>query len=451
MKSQNSTVPAPHRLSILRNAGFGVVDYAVQPLLMLATARFFIRHLGTAQFGIWMLIVSVIGSSGSLCTGFGDAALKHISAMRGRADRDGLREVIRASITLNLALGCIAAAVLFVFAKWASVRAFHLAGSLGPQFVIALRIGTCILVFRSVAFVFISTLRAFEAYNIATRITSAGKLANVVVALLLTMRGWGVAAILTGTLGCEVVMFLVLLLESRRVAGDFTLAPRMSGPTWRALVSFGTFSWLQALSGTIFSQADRLLIAAFFGPSALAYYGVCVQASQPIHGLTASALNVLFPHLSARMEREAPAQVAATLSRAIRVNIICASLLSLPLIILSRPILNHWMGTEFSRNAATTLSVVAVSFALLAINIPGHYALMALGNVRYLTALNLVGGFVSVALAFLLLPHFGILGAAVGRLAYGPITWLMYPKLKKSLATTQPLIVVTESELSAAV
>ena len=57
---------------------------------MLATARYFIRHLGMAQFGLWMLVLAVIGSSGTLCTGFGDAALKYISVMRGKNDFAGV-------------------------------------------------------------------------------------------------------------------------------------------------------------------------------------------------------------------------------------------------------------------------------------------------------------------------------------------------------------------------
>ena len=35
---------------------------------------------------------------------------------------------------------------------------------------------------------------------------------------------------------------------------------------------------------------------------------------------------------------------------------------------------------------------------------------------------------ISLLVAFALIPHFGIAGAAIGRLAYGPISWLIYPE-----------------------
>jgi O-antigen/teichoic acid export membrane protein len=54
---------------------------------------------------------------------------------------------------------------------------------------------------------------------------------------------------------------------------------------------------------------------------------------------------------------------------------------------------------------------------------------MAFGQVRYLTGLNLFGAAISLVVAFALIPHFGIMGAALGRLSYGPITWLLYPKV----------------------
>jgi O-antigen/teichoic acid export membrane protein len=95
------------------------------------------------------------------------------------------------------------------------------------------------------------------------------------------------------------------------------------------------------------------------------------------------------------------------------------------------------MGVEFSRHAAVSLSLLALSFALLAFNIPGHYALMALGRVRFLAGLNLVGGIVSLLVALALIPHLGIVGAAIGRVTYGPITWLLYPKLRSVLREKQ--------------
>jgi O-antigen/teichoic acid export membrane protein len=429
----------PARGLMLRNVSFGLLDYMVQPLLMLGTARYFIRHLGMAQFGVWMLVLAVIGSSGTLCTGFGDAALKYVAVMRGRNDHAGVVRIIESSFTLNFNFGVTAGIILYAFSPWASSHVFRLSPELAPLCIGAIRVGAFVLIVRSVAFVFISTLRAFENYRAAVQITSLTRIFIIVTALILIMDGHSVVAIMAGSLAWEVIAVAALVLAVRNV-----LPVETSGnphPIPRNLVSFGAYSWFQALSGTMFSQADRLLVAALLGPAALAYYGICIQASQPIHGLAAAGLNVIFPHLSVRLEQESPMVVATTLWSAAKVNVLCVLVLALPLLVASRAILNRWMGSDFSSHAAGGMSLVALSFAFLAFNIPGHYALMAFGQVRYLTGLNLVGATISLLIALALIPHFGIAGAAIGRLAYGPITWLVYPRL--SGLFRQPALVRT--------
>lgn len=426
------------RRRLLENVFFGALDYLVQPLLMVLTARLFIRHMGIAKFGTWMLVLAIIGSMGVFCTGFGDAALKYVSTMRGRGDMEGVRITIRAARTLNLLLGAAAAVLFFIFSPWAATHVFHLAGRLAQEFIGALRIGGAVLLIRSMSFVSISTLRAFERYRVATQITACTRIAIIAAAVALAVRGFGLMQILFGTATCELASLVALTIAAREVTGALSIGFRLHAEQWRSLASFGVFSWMQALLGSIFSQADRMLVASMLGPAAVGYYGVCLQASQPIHGLAASGGNVLFPHVSARLETENSGALRHTLRRAIRINRAVALGLAFPLVFFSRPILTHWMGFDFAQHAWVSMALVAVSFAGLAFNIPGHYALMALGRVRFLTLLNLSGTALAFIVSLLLIPRFGIVGAALGRLAYGPVTWFVYPKLKALLAKREP-------------
>jgi O-antigen/teichoic acid export membrane protein len=94
------------------------------------------------------------------------------------------------------------------------------------------------------------------------------------------------------------------------------------------------------------------------------------------------------------------------------------------------------MGPAVALQAGTVLSIVAVSFGLLGLNITGHYALLALGQVRLVSILNLAGGTAMLAVMMLLVPRYGLVGAAIGRLIYGPITLLMYWRLYRILSSS---------------
>ncbi len=79
------------------------------------------------------------------------------------------------------------------------------------------------------------------------------------------------------------------------------------------------------------------------------------------------------------------------------------------------------------------LSLIALSFGFLSLNVTAHYALLALTQVRLVALLNLAGGAAMLIAMFLLAPRFGLVGAATGRLLFGPITLLMYRRLYRLL------------------
>jgi len=211
--------------------------------------------------------------------------------------------------------------------------------------------------------------------------------------------------------------------------GSFTPTPAWHARTVSDIASFGTFSWLQAIGGVVFSQVDRFFVGFFMGAPAVAYYGLCVQAAQPIHGLIASGMHFLFPHLSARYSFAPISEIRRKVALAIKVNVLLVCTLSLPVIVFGRHILAVWLGAAFDRQPPFMFPVIVCGFALLGMNITAHYALLAVGEVRVVTYLNLFAGTVMLIVMALLLPRHGLQGAALARLAYGPITCLAYFQL----------------------
>src|ERR1700733_3953212 len=99
----------------ISNATYGIADYISLPALMLCSAPFLLRRLGVEQYAIWVLASAAVTSGILLSAGFGDAALKYISAYRGDNDHPGVERIIRTLLGINLALGTTVAALLGLF------------------------------------------------------------------------------------------------------------------------------------------------------------------------------------------------------------------------------------------------------------------------------------------------------------------------------------------------
>lgn len=382
-----------------------------------------------------MLATAAITASGSIATGFGDGALKYAASYRSTHDRKRLEATLRVNLSINLVLGGGLAVLLWFVSPFAVHNLFKIEAPLQPAAVTVFRVGSAVLFLRSIESVFIAALRAHERYGPSVRINVLSRTAIVVTACLLVSQGLGIVAMMVATLVIVIVSMLLQAAAARIIINPLSLLGPISSASFSEVYRFGCYSWLQAVAGCVFCQADRLLIGVLLDTSAVAYYSVCVQAAQPIHGLIAAGLHFLLPHLSARASLEPATELRKVVLSVLQLNIASALILCVPIVVFSRPLLHVWIGAPIAQQAWPVLSIVAAAFGLLALNITGHYALLALGQVRLVAMLNLAGGAAMLAAILLLAPRLGVTGAAVGRLLYGPITLLMYWRLAPMLSS----------------
>jgi len=422
----------------LSNAAYGVFDYAAHPVAMLLVAPTLLHHLGVPQYGVWVVATAAVTTGSIIASGFGDANIQYVAGVRTRNDAAALLRAVRSMVGINLVLGAA-----FALISWAlcPLAAQHLAVSdmsLRTACLWSLRIASLLVLVRAIESVCISTQRAFERYGAAVRISIAARLLTLVAAVVLTHFGLGVVSVMVATAVLLVLGTMAQLGRLQQLLGSRSLLPAFDREATSALFGFGAFSWLQAVSGVIFSQADRLILGVSLGASAVAAYALCVQMAQPIYGIAASGLHFLFPYLSGRRMTAPLATLKKPILKAFAVNLLLVFVGTAVALLFGKPLLNAWIGAEVARSAAMVLAPIVWSFALLGLNVTAYYALLALGLVRAVTLLNLAGGTVMLLGMIWLLPRFGVNGVATARLAYGSIALLMYFPLARLLYRTSP-------------
>jgi len=426
------------------NAFYGVADYIALPIGMLLAAPFLLRHLGTSQYGVWILAGAAVSGGGIVSSSFGDAVIKYVGACRGRRDWSGIARIVGNMISINLLLSGILAITLWFLAPYVARHVVRVDLELQGICLRSLRIGSGLLLVKSIESVFVSTLRAFETYGPTVRIAICSRIAILASAIALAAFGRNVVWILVATLIISLLGTLAQALALRTKIGNFSPMPLWHRKTVSDIAAFGTFSWLQAVASVGFSHADRFFVGFFMGAPAVAYYGLCVQAAQPIHGLISSGMHFLFPHLSARYAVAPISEIRHKIALAIRMNVALVAVLSLPVVVFGRHVLTMWIGAAFGQLPPLMFPIIVISFALLGMNITAHYALLAAGQVRIVTYLNLVAGATMLLLMVLLIPKHGLQGAALARLVYGPITCLAYLQLYRTVWRTDPYMRVPQ-------
>jgi O-antigen/teichoic acid export membrane protein len=410
----------------LSNAIYGVLDYGAYPVGMLVVAPVALHNLGVDRFGVWTVANAVVSTGGIIAAGFGDANIQHVASRRGAGDQDAPLRAVRALMGINLMLGMTIAVLGWVLSP---IAAAHVAGSsatLERTCLWSLRIACVMLVVRAIESVCVSTQRAFERYGAAVRISIVAKLLALAAVAGLTFLSHSVVAIMGVTCLLTLAGLGLQLIRLKRLLAADSLMPAFDRSAMHALMSFGAFTWLQAVSGVVFSQVDRLALGISLGAAAVASYALCTQMAQPIFGFAASGLHFLFPYFSNRSASMSPAALRRQLLIAFAFNLVFVAVCAGALLLLGDHILHAWAGAAIARSAAPVMPVIVWSSALLGLNVTATYALLAMGRVRIVTGFNLAGGAIMLLLMFYLTPRLGIRGIALARLSYALISLLLY-------------------------
>ena len=430
------------------NAAYGVLDYAAYPIGMLLVAPVVLHHLGPAQYGLWAIATAAVSTGGIIASGFGDANIQYVSKLRGSTNRHALESVVRSMMGINLVLGLALACAGWLLSPLA---ARHIAASdilLQRSCLLSLRIASILMLVRALESVSISTLRAFERYGAAVRISIAVRLLALALAALLASNGHGTVSIMATTLLLMLLGTSAQFFRLHRFLGAASLWPAFNPEATRALFGFGLYSWLQAIAGVLFSQMDRLLLGVSLGAVAVASYALCVQLAQPLFGLTAAGLHFLFPYLSGRVDTVSRATLQQTLRKAFAINLLIVAIGAALLLAFGQRLLQAWAGTAIAQTAAPFFPLVIIGSTLLGLSVTGTYALLALGKVRSVAWLSISTGVAMLLMMVWLLPRNGVQGLATARLFYGLSSLLLYVPLLRSLASRHSSTPAASSALS---
>jgi len=416
---------------------YGLLDYAAYPIGMLVVAPFILRNLGASQYGIWMVTASVVNIGSILASGFGDANTQRVASQRGTGDGLDVVRVIRAAMGIHLALGLLSALAIWCLASQLAVRLAPHDLQLQGICLVCIRMAAGLTVMRAVETVCVSTQKAFERYGAAVRISIVGRLVSLAAAAALAEQSCGVATIMAVSAIVLTAALGVQIIGLRRLAG-MPVGPSYEGCVSMDLLRFGVFTWILAAAGALFGQADRLVGGASLGAAGVVSYALCAQLSQPVYGLTAAGLHFLFPYIAARRADGEANALRKTLLTAVAINTGIVVIAAASLLAASDALLHLLAPEPLAQAGLEIMPSVLAGTALLALSVTGGYAMVALGKVRTVAALNVAACVALMSIAAGSFRSWGVVAIAEGRIAFALIVLCVYIPLWREVRVLTP-------------
>jgi O-antigen/teichoic acid export membrane protein len=395
------------------------VARAIGVLSSLITLPLTYRYLGAEQYGLWMLLVSMIAFMGFADLGIGLGLVNAISEACGKEDRDLAKEYFTSACVLLLGIAMIlalAAIIAFPFIPWMrvlNVRSHEVATEGARAFGFLYTVFIISVPLSAMERALVGQQRGYISQSVAA-------LGNVfsLLMLLLTMAFHGdlVWLVIASTLGKILSMSLngvMLFKESRWLVPDFR---RYRNRAAKRVFNLGLMYFVLQSGVAINFTADNIVIAQLRGAAAVAVYSVPQKLFGIISAIIGMAVAPLWPAFSEANARGDHHWVRRTFWRSLWATFAFTVPLYAVLILVG-----PWMlRTLFGRTLQAPHSLIvalAVWGVVGSISNVTSTLLSGAGVLKPQALLVVIVSPVNLALSVLLTIRFGVIGVCLGSIA----------------------------------
>jgi O-antigen/teichoic acid export membrane protein len=234
-------------------------------------APYLIRKLGTEQYGIWALGLSLVEYFWVIDLGLRPATVKLTAEYRALENWGTLNSVISTAVVYSAVVGSLLMALISLNAGFIS-RFLHITN---PSFALLIHVVSISWAFGLVFNIFEAALEGFQRFDVTGRIFLSFVLLRSIALLTAAALGYGIRGMSIGLLSTQLLMYTVFLLALRHIYPRLRVSPRL------ATAKAGIEIWRYArqilsamLSARLINSAIPALISRFLGVRSVTYYTV---------------------------------------------------------------------------------------------------------------------------------------------------------------------------------
>lgn len=372
--------------------------------------RLIVARMGTAEYGTLTLGFAIFEILASMSTiGLSLGVLRYVSFYKGKEDPQRIKGTILSALKVNIPLSIIVATTLFFASDFIALRIFKI-GDLS----LIIKIISFAIPLTVTASIFLSVIKAFQKieYDVYSR-SLIENLVKVVLALIL------VFALGLGIVGATISYVLALL--STLIFSIYFLQKKVY-PVFRnsikpiyAYRDLFSYSWPLMFSDIIFlliAWTDTFMISYLTKEvSNVGVYNAALPTAQLLFVIPNGLIVLFFPvmtDLYAQNKKEEFKSVYQTVTKWVFLaNLVLLSLF----LVFPKQILGILFGSSYIPGSIV-LMILGAGFFYGYLASASNRVLLTLKKTRFVFYITATTAVINIILSFILIPRFGIAGAA---------------------------------------
>jgi O-antigen/teichoic acid export membrane protein len=367
------------------------------------------RVLGAENLGIYALGITLVGFLGIFNTlGLSQSAVRFVAAYRAAGKFEQLHALLWRGGALLLAANVLFSLVLLVFGRLIAVRFYH-----SPVLVQYLKWFALILVFGVVSNFYGKVLAGYRDLSRRTLIVNfVGSPLTMLVAILFISAGLGLRGYLMAqVVGAAIVTLLLLFAVRELTPASARFTAHRGSPLGLEVWSFSAAVMGISFMEFLMLEVDKIALGFYRGAREVGIYSVAAAVVAYVP-LVLGSINQIFAPTIADLHTRGDHALLARLFQSLTKWVIGITLpLATVIIIFARPLMRIF-GPDFESGWAILIVGTIGQLINCGVGSVGYLLLMS-GNERRLIKVQMAMGAVMVALSIVLVPLWGIVGAAM--------------------------------------
>lgn len=397
-----------------RNILWNLLGLGLPLLIAALTVPKLLTLIGSERFGFLALAWGLIGYAGALDLGIGRATTQRVSALRGSVDDHHVPDVVATAIRITLATGGAGMLLIVIAALSGAYRLIHADTVPAAEIQISLMLLALALPMQAISATYRGVNEAylnFKSINILRIFLGAANFGAPYLLALYTKEVHWLVATLVLSRGLALLFY-------RRFAHDCMTREGHSRRGCyarqfaRSLLQFGGWFTLSSVVSPFLVQADRFFVGALISASAVTLYVIPYEMTVQTLLFSGAVTTVAFPVIT-NLIHSAPQQAAATfhlwLYRVAGLMLVLLAVLAY----IMPDLLHLWVGAHVTDASVRVGRILCIGVFCNAIGAMYFSLLHAYGKTKMTAVLHLLELPFFIAALYVLITHYGVVGAAV--------------------------------------
>jgi len=390
---------------IAKGTGLALVGMIIATFLGFLTRVIIIHNISQAEYGVFILAITILSIATTVFLfGLPTGVTRFVAYHRGKGDVVRVKGTIVSALQITVVLGLVGAFLMF-FGSGFIADLFN-----APLLASALKILAVALPFSLVTGVLVASFQGFE--NIRPKVwfqdisINSLKIILIVFSILLSAKLVGLFWAYSGALIIIALSFILFSVYKLRAVSIKRITLR------KEIIIFSFPLLFVGIANLILSWTDTLMIGYFKGSAAVGLYNGAVPLAHFIPIVLGASNMLYFPISSFLFSKKKFLELKNVYATITKWVVVLTLPLFLVLFLFPKIILNFFFGAEYIY-AALALQILVFGFFFHTLLGPNGMSLISFGKQKLVSVSLMVAAVLNIFLNVLLIPLYGIVGAAL--------------------------------------